>query len=718
MKTSKLLLLTLVFLNSFAQKKDSIKTSKATEIKEVTVEGGSSRKKYVVKSVSNSLRVPAPLIEIPQNISVATSQTIRDFGINGTADLARLTSGITKTYGTNNDFSFSIRGTDATNNIFRNGIGGGYWWNIQSDAFMIDRVEFVKGPAGFMIGNAEPGGLVNEVTKAADGKRHFEYHSGAGSYGLIRNGLDFGNTFSKDSKFSYRVVFGNQYSNSYYDFYEAKRFYFLPSIKYSYGENSSIDLQYVRMDGRSKNDGYSNISFDGKKFELPVNFNSVDQNLVPDGIETDDNYWKLTHQHKFNDNLKITTQGAMVNGLYAGQSMYVSNFATDLSTIYRNYFETNWRNRLNTVQTFLDYTFFTGKKLKHSFLTGVDYASNSIKTTFAEPEFPDFINNLPLSVSNPQYGLTRASLPNLVWGPEERSGTVSKSVYFQDHIKFKELFIVTLAGRLSNTRAYSSVDENIVRNTKFTPRFGFTYLISKNMSAYALYDQSFLPQTGRKEDQTSAKPLTGDNIELGYKAEVNDRFAINASLYKTVKNNVLVQNPLSSLYVERGQITSKGFEISTIGSITDQLNINFNYTYTDAKITKDIDETMVGFANYGVAKNVTNIMVRYKLIHKKDLDLALGHGLQYMGDRSSVWAGWTAVEDKAKTLPDYMIFDWNLSLDYKKLSLQLNLYNATNEQYVDSGIWNSADTDNNFPGYYSGQLGLPRNYRVSLNYRF
>jgi iron complex outermembrane recepter protein len=257
-----------------------------------------------------------------------------------------------------------------------------------------------------------------------------------------------------------------------------------------------------------------------------------------------------------------------------------------------------------------------------------------------------------------------------------------------------------------------------VRDIKFTPRLGLTYLINKNMSIYTLYDESFLPQTGRKEDRTNAKPLTGTNIELGFKSQLlNQRLNFNWSIFHTVKNNVLVQNPQTQFYVERGQITSKGLETDVTGNITNNLIINANYTYTDAKITQDADSAMLGFRNYGVAKHATNAMIRYKFLAGKLNGFSFGFGVQYMGDRSAVWAGWTDPKDKEKSMPSFALFDANVAYEIGKFSVRANLFNITNVRAMDSAWWNSA-TDENTNGYFTFSAAQPINGRIMLNYRF
>jgi iron complex outermembrane receptor protein len=696
---------------------DFILTENNTQLTEVIVTG--SKTDYVVVKPSESLRLNAPLIEVPQNISVVTQQTIRDFGIVGTAEMARLTSGVVRRYGGANDFAFTIRGTDATNNVFRNGVGG-YWWNQQSDAFMIERVEFVKGPAGFMIGNSEPGGLLNEVTKQADGRRIREAELGYGSWNLMRGGVDIGDRFSPNSRFSYRVVAGGQHTNANYDFYRASRLYVMPSLRYTYKEGSFIQAEMIRMDGFVKADNYNNVSPGGADERLfPLTFNSTDPNAVR-GVETDDTYLRLSHTHRLGRGWQIKTQLADVRGVYRGDYMYVTGVSARFDTLFRQYGYTDWRNRLQAAQTFVDGKFRTGNSVEHSVLAGLDYGKSWVSSAWGEAADQDTIfgNDLPLVVRNPVYGLNRGELaPTVTLNPSDEWGTEWMALYAQDHIKLFNKLVVTVAGRLSRTRAWASYDSATVRNVKFTPRFGLTYLIKKNMSAYALYDETFLPQTGRKRDG-SARPLTGSNMEIGFKSQwMNQRLAFNASLFRTVKNNVLVQDPLNTnFYEERGQVTSQGFEMDITGNLTNHLMINANYTYTDARITKDAVAENVGFPNYGVANHTGNAMLRYRFLSGGLNGFSAGVGVQLMGRRAAVWPGWTDVRDKAVTSPAYTLLDANVGYDREKFSIRANVFNLTNRQGMDNATWNSA-TDA-MPGFFTFSPLQPVNFRVMASYKF
>jgi iron complex outermembrane recepter protein len=669
---------------------------------------------YVSKLPSASLRLNAPLIEVPQNIAVVTKQAIKDFGITGTAEMARMTSGIVKRYGGANDFSFNIRGTDATNNVFRNGVGS-YWWNQQADAFMLERVEFVKGPAGFMIGNSEPSGLINEVTKQADGQRVREVEVGYGSWNLLRGGIDIGDKFSPTSRFSYRLVAGGQRTDAFYDFYRASRTYLLPSVRYTYPKGH-VQAELIRMDGHVQADNSSNISFDGRTALLPLTFNATDPNAVR-GIETDDQYLRLSHTHQLGRGWQLRTQLADVRGQYRGEAMYVSQPSMAFDTLFREVYGMNWRNSLRAAQSFVDGSFQTGPKVKHSILAGLDYGRTRVVSAWGDYNPDGWGTQFPLVVRNPVYNLTREASANITLNPADDWGTEWTALYVQDHIKLYDKLIVTLASRLSHTKSWASYDSTTVYDNKLTPRFGLTYLMGRNTSIYALFDETFLPQTGRKEDQTNARPLTGTNIELGMKAQLlGQRLFWNASLFRTVKNNVLVQNPQTQLYVERGQITSQGFETDLTGNLSNNIVVNLNYTFTDARVTQDADSAIIGFRNYAVARHAGNAMIRYKFLAGRLAGVSVGAGAQLMGHRSAVWAGFTDPNDKDKAAPAYTIFDLNAAWERGRFSIRANVFNLLNRQFMDSAWWNSA-TDTQ-PGFFTYAPSQPINFRIQTAVRF
>jgi len=177
---------------------------------------------------------------------------------------------VAKTYGGLNDYTLIIRGTDANWAVFRNGVGG-YWWNQQEDVAMLEKIEFIKGPAGFMISMAQPGGIVNNVTKQPTKERIANIDVGFGSYNLMRLTTDFGGTLSKNGKLSYRFNAGIHKQDRAFQFSKALRYFICPVVKYDFNTKTSLTAEYNYMWAKTSGNNDELPSIKGKMFSLPRN---------------------------------------------------------------------------------------------------------------------------------------------------------------------------------------------------------------------------------------------------------------------------------------------------------------------------------------------------------------------------------------------------------------------------------------------------------------
>ncbi len=120
---------------------------------------------------SATLRLAQPLITVPQNIQVITSSLLNERQITNLDEgLMSLTSGITRIEHWGAYSRFNARGARLA--AFRDGMNITTTWGpMTEDMAFVERVEFVKGPAGFMMSNGEPAGLYNVVTKKTFGNK-------------------------------------------------------------------------------------------------------------------------------------------------------------------------------------------------------------------------------------------------------------------------------------------------------------------------------------------------------------------------------------------------------------------------------------------------------------------------------------------------------------------------------------------------------------------
>jgi iron complex outermembrane receptor protein len=123
--------------------------------------------KYAAAESITGSRVKANIIDLPFPIQVITSEFINDFGYDRVDDALAYTSGFTP--------GEIPAGT--TGNRFTRGFAASY---RLVDGFMaisaswdsfVDRVEIIKGPYAAIYGRAQPGGIVNVVTKQPDRRR-------------------------------------------------------------------------------------------------------------------------------------------------------------------------------------------------------------------------------------------------------------------------------------------------------------------------------------------------------------------------------------------------------------------------------------------------------------------------------------------------------------------------------------------------------------------
>ena len=135
--------------------------------------------------------------------------------------------------------------------------------------------------------------------------------------------------------------------------------------------------------------------------------------------------------------------------------------------------------------------------------------------------------------------------------------------------------------------------------SKFTPRVSLKYDINSDMMGYVLWSRGYRGGgfNGRPSTIGAAinpyNPETLDNYELGFKSEfAGGRVRLNAAAflmkYKDMQQDLDVPAPGTSTGRENRTINAssaefKGFELDLTAQVTEQLKINGNIGYLDAK---------------------------------------------------------------------------------------------------------------------------------------
>lgn len=681
----------------------------------VVIEGKTNE--YVAKTPSTTLRIETPLVETAQNIQIITAAAIADQqSFDMLEGVQRNVSGAQKMEHWDNYARINMRGSEVT--PFRNGVNTRLspWSPLSEDMCFVERIEFIKGPASYMLSASEPGGFYNIVTKQPTGKNAGAVGFTVGSFNTYRSTLDLDGKISENGKLLYRLNMMGQLKGSHRDFDFNNRYTIAPVIKYIVNDRTSVTFEYNEQYAQSSTIG-SNYSFSKRGYaDLPVNFTTNEKNLAPTIMR--DRMMLARLEHAFNSDWKVTTQLSYLHFKQEGQSLwpYAGIDATNDSLMQRYIGIWDALGISQNAQVYVNGNFKTGA-VKHRVLSGVDM---SMKDYYADWSQSAALGATPLNIYNPTYGtISSADIPQWNREADIRTRGVNynnsyTALYLQDELSFFENKLrVAMAVRYTENKTMNPYSGN-TKNNRLTPRASVSWSPTKTSSVYAMYDQVFVGNTGVDYQGKAFAPVLGNNMEIGFKKDwLDGKWNTTAALYSITKSNVLTMdtehpNPATGQFVymrTTGQQQVNGVELDMKGEIVRGLELIVNYAYTDAKITKDANSDFVGNRVAGSAKHIQNTWLKYNFRNGVAKGISLQTGYQYLVDRSS----WYVAANDNEKLPDY--FRWDAGVGYKKDQFGMNLMvNNVLGTYLYSGGYSA--------GLYTWQTEALRNYRLSVQYTF
>ncbi|SDL52365.1 iron complex outermembrane recepter protein [Pedobacter sp. ok626] len=687
----------------------------ADQLKEVVVSG--NKKKYKVDTPSSSLRLDAPLLEVPQNIQIITSATLADQQITSMSDgVIRNVSGVTRLEHWGDIYTrVNTRGARAA--AFRNGINlTSDWGPLTEDMSFVDHIEFVKGPSGFMMSNGEPSGIYNVVTKKPTGKDfNGEASFTLGSFDMYRSTLDLDGKLNKSGKLLYRLNLMGQTKNSHRPYEYNDRYSIAPVISYQIDDQTLLTAEYNYQHVNLSDLGSAYVFAPDGYATLPRNFTMSEPGLDP-SIAKEHSLF-LNMQHHFNANWKLTAQLAYVSFNQKSTDIWPSSVAAN-GDVIRDLYLFDAALNYKFGQVFLNGNATTGS-INHRILVGLDVGDKERYYDFGQSFALDNATK-PFNIYNPVYGTPINGIPQFdrskslyQRGANSRVNQSYTGLYLQDELGFLENKIrLTLAGRytLVKQSEYGSDTDD----KKFTPRVGLSVSIDDQTSVYGLYDQTFIPQTGSIKSGEQPKPITGNNIEFGIKKDWFDgRWNTTIAAYRILKNNELSPDPTSTpaapFSLQLGQSTTKGIEFDLRGEILPGLNLIANYALTDSRVSKETEVygeiIPVGTKITGYAKHNANAWLSYKIQKGELKGAGISGGFSYLADRST----WSWGGSGSQELPSNFKLDGGIFWEKDKIRLTANVYNIL-DKYLYSGA--------SYGDYYYWQSDPPRNYRLSIAYKF
>lgn len=677
------------------------------ELNEVVVIG--NKNSFKTNRVSNSLRLGSSLLETPQNIQVVTSKLINDQQIFDMLEgVTRNVSGASRVEHWDNYARITMRGSNV--GAFRNGMNVSTTWGpLTEDISMVERIEFVKGPAGFMLSNGDPAGFYNVVTKKPSGRNKGEVTMSLGSFDLYRATADLDGKLTENGKLLYRINVMGQMKGSHRQFDFNNRYSIVPVLKYLIDDRTSVTLEYTHQFSEVNVIG-SNYLFSKRGYADQPRTMTLAESRMP-ATKMLDRSLLAIFDHKLNDNWKLTAQAAYFNYNQEGASLWAAGFdpAND-SLLQRSMSSWDVLGTSKMGQLFMNGEEQTGS-VSHKFLIGLDMSN---KEYFHDWNQYAMLGLPTFNVYKPVYG--QGSILEVDRSKNIRERGVRyyngyTGYYLQDEMGFlDDKLRLTLAGRITQLKT-GDVYSGDFKRSKFTPRVGLSYSIDANTAAYALVDQSFMENYGVDESGRVFDPVTGTNMELGIKRDwMNGKWNSALTVYQIKRDNVLAAdptkpNPAGGFFNTETKQETKGVEVDIKGQLVKGLDVIINYAFTEAKVVDHPEKAAIGTQVAGSSRHIQNAWLNYRLDRGKLAGFGISMGYQYQAKRSP----WFVFDGTENSLPDYFRMDGSISYQRKNIGFNLVVNNILNK-YLYSGA--------PYADYFYWQAEPGTNVRFTVGYKF
>lgn len=694
---------------TFAQENDTIKSN---NIDEVIVTG------YITKNSESANKMPLKDIENPQVYNTVNKNVIKEQVATNINDALKNVTGIARLWestGRGNDGGeyYTMRGFSLQPTLV-NGMPA--FNNGTIDPAGIETIEAIKGPSGTLYGGSviSYGGLLNVVTK-----KPYNYFGGEagyvlGGYGLNRITADINAPIGKN--LYARVNAAYQKQNSFQDAGSYESVYVAPSVKYVVNNKLTFTVNT-----EIKKSDAANAPMIFLSRYSPLSFHSIDlfeQNYKKSYTSNDLSIKNTTFNiqaqatYKISDNWTSQTIVSKGNTKTDGYNQYLWDSANG-NEFTRFISKLGGETNTTGIQQNFVGNFNIGK-VKNKLLFGLDYFQRQFLlggtgwTGFGTISLINQTDTKAGELNQAAVNTALASTQNAIGSME----TKIYSAYISDVVYILPNLSAMLSARVDhftgNPTAYA-VEESKATTT-FSPKLGLVYQpIQDKLSIFANYMNGFQnvePVQNIAADGSKYfayfDPEHANQWEAGTKASlIKDKLSITASYYNIkVKDKVMPDPANAQNSIQGGEVESKGFEISVVGSPINGLNIIAGFSHNDSEVTVG-DPTYVGYRPEEAGpKNLFNFWANYKVQEGALRNVGIGFGANsaselYTLNRASI--GTFAI-------PSYAIFNAALSYNEDKYSVVLKLDNIANKKY--------------FSGWSTVTPQRLRTVSLSLNYKF
>ena len=675
--------------------------AEVSDIEEIVVKG-----KVLQADQINSLKVPTPILNVPQSLSIVTDEDIRKQGMRQIGDIIRYTPGVNTSQGEGHRDAVVFRGFRSTADFFQDGVRDDVQY--YRSLYNVDQVEILRGPNALLFGRGGTGGAINRVSKKAIiGSDSTTIDAAFDSFAATNLAADLNINLSDTVAF--RLNAHSDSLENHRDFYDGDRLGINPTLKVQLSPDTVLDLSYEYVDHERFIDrGIPTV--DGAPVEAlaDIVFGDADGNVN----KVEASIFRAAVSHEFSDSMKgnLSVTSNSFEKMY--QNTYANNYYADTNTVQMDgYYDPTDRDNLIVTGNLISETALGSTT--HTLLVGFEsietdssnlryntyWTTNDCTASDYDREVFNVADTINFDV-NAAGAATSLEYTNPCALKSSTETDISvQSFYIQDQIDLTDNLIVVLGGRydsfdvrVDDIKADSSATR---KDTEFSPRFGLIYKPTGNTSVYYSYSESFSPRSGEQykkmtSEEASLRPDYFESRELGFKIDFSDDLSFSAAYFDSKSDRAGYDGTGTEIIKERN-LSVDGIELELKGQISDNLDVTLGYSSMDG-------ETSTGGLPREIPESTFSMWAAYQVSPK----LGWAVGVMHQGE--------SAIKDNAPTLllPAYTRVDaaiyYAISDDFK---LQLNAENLADELY--------------FPHSHSTHqvtVGEGRNFTLSLSKSF
>jgi len=680
---------------SYAADTDATASADAGTGPDIVITG--ERVPYGVKVTTTATKTATDIRNVPQALTIVSSQQIADQQIRSVGELLLFVPGASYNSGEGNRDTLVLRGNSSTADFFVDGVRD----DVQyfRDFYNIDRVEVLKGPNAMIFGRGGGGGIVNRVLK----RPSFTPSRGAvvagDGWGARRFSADLDQPISGAFGLRLNGVYEN--SDSFRHDVELMRYGINPTAALLVGPDTRVDLSYEYFHDRRTAD--RGVPADGDE---PIRgftrtfFGDPEKSFA----KADVNLATIAAEHRFAEGLTLKNRTMFGDYDKFYQNIYPNSFNATTGRVAlagynnrndrRNLFSQTdliWENRLAGIDQTILLGFEVGReKSRNKRLTATSISPSSVPVNDPTVDADVIFSALPSDADNRVHASVAA-------------------FYVQDQIRPAK-WLEIVAGLRFDSLKIDVDDLRAVGGGEFgrrdhlwSPRLGVVLKPTDDLSIYGSYSRSYLPQSGDQFSSLTSvteglKPERFDNYEIGAKLQLPGNLLATAAIYQLERKNTRATDPLNpSRTVLTGAQRSRGLEIGLERSITSRWLIAGGYALQKAKITETTAAALEGREVPLVPRHSFSLWNRY------DFTKTIGAGVGLIARSKSY-----ATISNAVKLPGYARVD--AALYYRLpwgVEAQVNVENLFGAHYFPT-----ANADNNI------SPGAPRTVKASVGYRF